>query len=67
MKKIIIGQEAICPDGLGRVTNFTCENYSTSSMVPIEFNYQTITVETYVDNRSCDWAASNVELIYPRK
>lgn len=56
MRNIIIGQEAICPDGLGRVSKVTeeiCDKLS-------------ITVETYSNNRSCSWAEHNVELIDPR-
>jgi len=50
----ILGQEAICPDGLGRVADF---GYGTTEW---------IRVDTYIDNRSCHWAAHNVELIDPR-
>ncbi len=48
---IIIGQEAICPDGLGRVAKY--DDFS-------------ITVETYMHNRGCNWAHKNVELLDPR-
>jgi hypothetical protein len=51
----IIGQEAICPDGLGRVVAF-------KSGFPSEW----IKIDTYVDNRGCEWAPHNVELIDPR-
>ncbi len=47
---IIIGQEAICPDGLGRV---------------IRHDYNSITVQCYIDDRSCSWAIHNVTLISP--
>ncbi len=50
--KPIMGQEAICPDGLGRVVGFS----------PGKF----IKVDTYVGNRGCEWAPHNVELIDPR-
>jgi hypothetical protein len=53
---IIIGQEAICPDGLGRVK-------SIQSAMGCSVN---ITVQTYMDDRSCSWARDNVELINPR-
>lgn len=49
---IIKGQEAICPDGLGRVMDwdFECpENY--------------IQVSTYIDDRQCKWSPDNVTLI----
>lgn len=54
-KHPIIGQEAICPDGLGRVVAFKDE-----------FPYQWIQVETYINNRGCTWSPQNVELIDPR-
>lgn len=53
----IIGQEAICPDGLGRVVNFDTDYFGVAN----------IKVETYVDDRSCNWAAHNVKLIEVRK
>jgi hypothetical protein len=54
--KPIIGQEAICPDGLGRVSAFEDR-----------FPHEYIKVDTYVNNRGCEWAPHNVELIDPRK
>ncbi len=53
---IIIGQECICPDGLGRVKSFTGRK-----------NVMSIVVETYINNRDCDWGCHNVELIDPRR
>jgi hypothetical protein len=50
--KIIIGQEAICPDGLGRV---------------MEVNQYSIKVSTYFNDRQCCWDRNNIELIDPRK
>ena len=52
MIKPIIGQEAICPDGLGRVKAFE-DN----------FPRQWIQVSTYIKNRDCKWDACNVRLI----
>lgn len=52
----IIGQEAICPDGLGRVIAFKND-----------FPHQWIQVSTYVNDRQCKWDMANVELIDPRK
>ncbi len=49
----IMGQEAVCPDGLGRVTAFAMHDFPN--------NY--ITVETYVNDRSCRWAVDNVQLV----
>ncbi|WBC28607.1 hypothetical protein TPMD04_54 [Thiohalocapsa phage LS06-2018-MD04] len=48
----IIGQEAICPDGLGRV-------------VAYEYNppHRWIQVSTYVNDRGCKWAPENVKLV----
>ena len=59
---VIIGQEAICSDGLGRV----------AAVGPVsrcggKTEYSWIEVETYYHNRSCQWAPHNVELIDPRK
>lgn len=51
----IIGQEAICPDGLGRVIAY----YD-------KFPSQWIKIKTYVDNKDSEWAPTNVELIDPR-
>ena len=56
-KKPILGQEAICPDGLGRVTAVGPEVAGTSW----------VQVSTYVGNRECQWAENNVELIDPRR
>ena len=52
MKAPVVGQEAICPDGLGRVLKFT----------PKLSGYD-ITIATYVGNRGCCWDSGNVELI----
>jgi hypothetical protein len=48
----IIGQEAVCPDGLGRVKAW-CDN----------FPEQWVQVSTYLDNRDCKWDACNVRLV----
>jgi hypothetical protein len=53
MTKIIIGQECICPDGLGRVVK----------IINGPANTINIKVDTYVDNRSCEWSEHNVTLI----
>lgn len=50
--KPIIGQEAICPDGLGRVTAYNDR-----------FPNESIAVSTYVRDRECSWAPHNVILI----
>lgn len=49
---IVVGQEAMCPDGLGRVRAF-------SKKFPNEF----VQIDTYVDNRSCRWSPDNIQLI----
>jgi len=54
-KHPILGQEAICPDGLGRVVDFRDE-----------FPHAWIKVNTYVNDRQCQWSPENVELIDPR-
>ena len=51
-KHPIIGQEAVCPDGLGRVTAFKDD-----------FPFQWIQVATYANNRDCQWAPGNVKLV----
>jgi hypothetical protein len=51
-KNPIIGQEAVCPDGLGRVTGFADR-----------FPEQWIRVETYINSRGCKWAPHNVKLV----
>lgn len=52
MHQPIIGQEAICPDGLGRVVayDFTGPN-------------SWIQVSTYVRNKDCKWDRENVTLV----
>ena len=52
----IIGQEAICPDGLGRVKSVSDFNETS----------QWLLVETYFCSRDCKGAPHNVELIDPR-
>lgn len=48
----IIGQEAVCPDGLGRVSEFKDD-----------FPTRYIVVDTYINNRSCKWDPENVQLV----
>ena len=48
----IIGQEAVCPDGLGRVVSFT-------DVFPIQW----IQVSTYFNDRQCQWSPENVRLV----
>ena len=50
--RIIIGQEAICPDGLGRVVDFDLDMPNTW-----------IQVSTYFKNRQCKWDKNNVTLL----
>ncbi len=50
--QIIMGQEAICPHGLGRVMGVDPEGL--------------IRIDTYTDNKNCKWAREDVELIDPR-
>jgi hypothetical protein len=49
----ILGQECICPDGVGRIKEIKKEPCGTASLV----------VETYFNDRSCCWAHHNVTLI----
>jgi hypothetical protein len=51
-KHPIIGQEAICLDGLGRVTAYRDD-----------FPHCWIQIKTYVGNRECQWAPENVQLV----
>lgn len=68
MDDIIIGQEAICPDGLGRVVGFELKRQIPSHTHTSPSNmYRWIKIDTYVDNRGCHWAPHNVELIDPRR
>jgi len=53
MDKPIIGQEAVCPDGLGRVID---TGYHSALVMWIQ-------VDTYMHNRSCKWDACNVKLV----
>jgi len=48
----VIGQEAVCPDGLGRVIAF--EN---------DFPKKWIQVSTYFNDRSCKWHWDNIKLV----
>jgi len=48
----VIGQEAVCPDGLGRVVGFDWT--SPNSWVQ---------VSTYINNRSCKWDSKNVYIV----
>jgi len=48
----IIGQEAVCSDGLGRVAAF--------DFIPPN---RWIQVDTYINNRSCKWDVANVTLV----
>ncbi len=48
----VIGQEAVCPDGLGRVIAF-CDRYP----------QQWIQISTYFHDRQCVWDPSNVKLV----
>jgi len=48
----VLGQEAICPDGLGRVIAY--DN---------KFPKQWIQIRTYVNDRSCKWSFEKITLI----
>lgn len=48
----VIGQEAITPDGLGRVTAYVDR-----------FPEQWVQVSTYVRDRQCKWSPDNVQLV----
>jgi len=56
MQLPLLGQLAICPDGLGRVLDYVDD-----------FPTQWIQVRTYVDSRDCKWDPVNVDLIDPEK
>ncbi|HEY7824406.1 MAG TPA: hypothetical protein VIG24_16305 [Acidimicrobiia bacterium] len=56
---IILGQEAICPDGLGRVVALIRPSGDKAKVNQIQ-------VKTYVNDRRCWWDVKNVELIDPR-
>lgn len=50
---IVIGQEAICPDGLGRVREYDIWN------IPPRW----VVIDTYIKNRACKWNYCNVEIL----
>ncbi len=52
IEHIIIGQECVCPDGLGRVVE-----------VRNDFPHTGIKVDTYVNNRGCFWSTDNVKIV----
>lgn len=54
--EIFIGQECVCPDGVGRV----------AAIVPCVTRmkgHESVRVDTYINNRSCEWARHNVRLV----
>lgn len=57
-EKPIIGQECICPDGLGRVMDY----YKSDPPHCVQW----IKVTTYINDRQRQWEAKDVELINPR-
>lgn len=50
-KHPVIGQEAVCPDGVGRVLDYKDH-----------FPEQWVCVSTYVKDRQCKWDPKNVKL-----
>ena len=52
LTKIIIGQEVVCPDGLGRVMAFSDE-------MPNRW----IQITTYINDRQCKWDFHNVKVV----
>lgn len=51
-KHPILGQECVCPDGLGRVTEFRDD-----------FPHQWVKVDTHYYNRSAHWDPKSVKLV----
>lgn len=49
---LIIGQEAVCPDGLGRII-----------WHETTYTGQTIQIQTYINDRSCKWDYTNVRIV----
>lgn len=49
---IIIGQEAVCSDGLGRVADVERHSAGTTH----------VKIDTYYNNRGCYWDISNIRL-----
>lgn len=49
IQSLIIGEEVVCTDGLGRV-----------EAVRDDFPFQWVQVKTYIKNRSCKWSPLNV-------
>ena len=60
IKDPILGQEAICGDGLGRVKEWGYPVTGTAN------GWGWARVDTYINNRGCKWDRHNVELIDPR-
>jgi hypothetical protein len=52
LKDLIIGQEALCPHGLGRITE-----------VGLTFPDRFVRISTYVNDCGCKWEPSNVRVI----
>lgn len=50
---IYLGQECVCPDGVGRIVEF----------IKGAADALYIKVDTYVENRGCDWHEINVRPI----
>jgi hypothetical protein len=48
MKKFILGQEVLCPDGIGRIEDIDPNGYY-------------VRIQTYFKNRSCNWDIKNVQ------
>jgi hypothetical protein len=50
----VIGQEVICPHGLGRIAEVSTHGAGGAQ----------IRVDTYIRNMSCKWSSANVEYLY---
>ena len=53
-KRLHLGQEAVCADGLGRITEIHAKEGNIVGSVKID---------TYVNNRGCIWNIDNVNVV----
>ena len=52
ISEVIKGKEVVCPDGLGRISDYN-----------LKFPNIWIQVNTYFDNRGCKWDPKNIKVL----
>ena len=50
--EVIKGREVVCPDGIGRISDYS-----------FKFPNTWVQVTTYFDNRDCKWDPKNVSVL----